>query len=140
MAKVKLGKRPTHIHRPARGLMPDGTEGVIQMSYLYRTRTEFGEFIDARLADARAKAEQQAQADADALAEGDTVKAFTSSDLQTVTVDTNAEYILAIADGWDLDEPFNAANVTTLCNELPGMARAITDGYREAVTEGRLGN
>ena len=56
------------------------------------------------------------------------------------TRDTNADYILQISDGWNLDEDFNRASVVQLCDELPGAAQAIIEAYRAALTEGRLGN
>ena len=44
------------------------------------------------------------------------------------------------ADGWDIAEDFSRPNVEQLCNELPGVAMAIIDTYRQAVSEGKLGN
>jgi hypothetical protein len=62
------------------------------------------------------------------------------------TRDTNADYILKIAEGWNLTDDegapleFNRANVAQMCDELPGVAMEIINVYRMAVSEGRLGN
>ena len=131
MAKIRLGSRPQHITRTITATMPDGTAGTIEARYRYRTRVEFGELIDARMAEARAAAEA-GQPTAD--------RAFSVADQQRQSRDANAAYLLDILDGWNLDEPLTLETAQQLCDEAPGMAQAIIDGYREAVVEGRLGN
>jgi hypothetical protein len=110
--------------------MLDGTQGAIEMIYRYRTRKEFGAFIDEIMDAAQVAPVTDDQGE----------KTFRMTDLMDKTSGSNADYILRVAEGWNLDEPFNAANVQQLADELPGAASAIMETYRSAVVEGRLGN
>lgn len=130
MAKIKLGSRPKNFTRTISIDMLEGGKGTIEVKYKYRTRTEFGQFIDELMGAADVKPASTADED---------VK-FSLAEALEKTRDTNADYILKIADGWNLDEDFNLANVQQLCDELPGAAMAMIDTYRAAVSEGRLGN
>lgn len=138
MAKITLGKRPKNFKHTVKVQLPEGGEGSIEVSYKYRTRTEFGVFIDARLKDARDK--DAADVVASEQATDEPVATFSLTDVQTKTRDGNAAYIMDIADGWNIDQPFNLATVTQLCDELPGVAQQIINDYRAATIEGRLGN
>jgi hypothetical protein len=131
MAKIKLGARPKTFTHSITVPMPEGGTASVQMLYRYRTRSEFGGFVDNLISAAGtpAPADQTDQA-----------VAFSLRQALEATRDTNADYILAIAEGWNLDEEFNRANLVQLCDELPGAAMAIIEQYRAALTEGRLGN
>lgn len=137
MAKVILGKRPKSFKKIVRFPMLDGTEGTIEMVYIYRTRKEFGTFIDSLVEDGKAEAAQVAQASGEP---DDAQAAFSLGAHLTKLAESNADYILKIAEGWNLDAPFNLASVQELADELPGGAQAVMDTYRAAVQEGRLGN
>lgn len=129
-ARIKLGARPKTFKYKVAVAMPEGGEGVIEVNYRYRTRKEFGAFLDGILAEAKGKAK---------LVSDDDVVLSLAEALAT-TSEANADMILQIAEGWDLEHEFNHANVAQLCDELPGVAMAIINTYRQAVTEGRLGN
>jgi len=107
--------------------MLDGTHGVIEMAYRYRTRTEFGEFLDGMMKEAGVKNDPTSEED-------------TLAETLRKTKETNADYILQVAEGWDLDEEFSRSNIAQLCDEIPAAAMAIMSVYRNAITEGRLGN
>ena len=130
MAKIMLGKRPKSFKSQIVVQLPEGGEGTITMEYKYRTRSEFGAFVDELFADAGVT--PQGQTD-------EQVK-FSLKEALEKTRDTNADYILKIADGWDLDVDFSRENITQMCDELPGAAMMIIDRYRAAITEGRLKN
>lgn len=130
MAKISLGNRPKSFKRIIKVPMLEGGEGTIEVSFIYRTRTEFGAFVDALL-----KSAQVVPASA-----SDEDVAFSLAQALERTRDTNADYILQIVDGWNLDEAFTRAAVVQLCDELPGAAQALINEYRAAITEGRLGN
>ena len=146
MAKITLGKRPATIVRTVKAPLLDGTEGSMQVHYRYRTRQEWGELIDRRTAEARERNAAREEADRTARSlqqlkdEPIPDTPFSVATLQAETVAATAGYIMEIVDGWNLDEPFDLEAVTQLCDELPGMAQAIVDDYRAAITEGRLGN
>jgi hypothetical protein len=125
MSKIKLGSRPKSFSKVVKFPMLDGSTGTINVTYKYRTRTEFGEFIDALMGAASAKSE-----------DGE----FSMAELMEKTAGANADYLLQVIEAWDLDEDFNRANVQQLANELPAAAIAVMETYRSACTEGRLGN
>ena len=130
MAKIILGKRPKNFKRTITIDLLEGGKGTIEVSYLYRTRSEFGQFVDELMDAAGVKLENQTD---------DEVKFSLKKALQR-TLETNADYIMKIADGWNLDIEFSPGAVAQLCDELPGAALQIIDQYRTAITEGRLGN
>jgi hypothetical protein len=136
MAKIKLGARPKTFKHTIKVALPEGGDGEVQMVYRYRTRTEFGAFLDELFADAKVSAKSQM--------EEDVVQSLKTA--LATTRDTNADYILKIAEGWNLTDDdgdpleFNRANVAQMCDELPGVAMEIINVYRMAVSEGRLGN
>lgn len=124
MAIIRLGARPKSFKRVVTFPLVEGGEGAIEVSFKYRTRTEFGKFIDSIVSDAQAQGDQQ----------------FSMADLMERTRDKNAAYLMDVIDGWNLDEPLTRATVEQLCDELPGAATEIMDAYRKATVEGRLGN
>lgn len=130
MAKIILGKRPKNFKKQIKVPMLEGGEGTVEVSYVYRTRTEFGAFVDELFSAAGVKPASQSDED---------IK-FNLEEALKRTRDTNADYIMKIMDGWNLDVDFSRDSVVQLCDELPGAALAIIDSYRLAVTEGRLGN
>lgn len=127
MAKIKLGARPANFTSVVKFPLLEGGEGSIEVKFKYRTRVEFGKFID-RLMDAAGEKPK---------AEGDK---FSMAVLMEKTAGSNADYILDVVDGWNLDEDLTRANVQQLANEIPAAATAIMETYRTATTEGRLGN
>lgn len=131
MAKIKLGARPKTFPYTVTVPMPEGGTASVQMLFRYRTRSEFGAFVDNLVATARTAppADQSPEA-----------VLFSLRQALEHTRDTNADYILQIAEGWNLDEDFNLANLRQFCDELPGAAMAVIEAYRAALTEGRLGN
>lgn len=127
MAKITLGDAPKSFKRKVKFTLVDGSESDITLSFKYRTRKQFGEFIDKMMSDAKATA---APAEAE----------FSMHTLMDKTGEANAAYILDVAEGWDLGDEFNAANLARLSDMYPAAAVAIMDSYRLAITEGRLGN
>ncbi len=130
MAKIILGKRPQNFKRTITVDLLEGGKGSVEVSYLYRTRSEFGKFVDDLMDAAGMTLSDQTEEE---------VK-FSLEQALKKTLETNADYIMKIADGWNLDVEFSRAAVAQLCDELPGAALQIIDQYRTAITEGRLGN
>jgi len=130
MAKITLGTRPKNFKRKLTIALPEGEQGTIELLFKYRTRAEFGAFVDQLL---------QAAKVTPASASGEDV-AFSLQAALEATRDTNADYIMQIVDGWDLPEDFTRQAVVQMCDELPGVALAIINDYRAVITEGRLGN
>lgn len=130
MAKIALGARPKNFKTVVTIPMLEGGEGTIEVSYVYRTRTEFGKMIDDLMDDAQVVPSGS----------GEDAQKFSLAEALEKTKDTNADYILKVADGWNLDVEFSRASVAQLCDELPAAAMAIMNTYRNAITEGKLGN
>lgn len=133
MAKVILGARPKSFSKTVEFPMLDGTVGSIKVDYIYRTRTEFGELIDGINGESKAKADLPPTVD-------QVPVAFSLEKHSAETIAANADYILKIANGWDLDSEFSRASLIQLGDEVPAAHQAIMDTYRLAITEGRLGN
>lgn len=135
MAKIILGKRPKNFKKTISVQMLDGSTGTVECIFKYRTKKEYGEFIDGITEAARA-AEKASEAKADDAE----AKPFSLADYLEKSVDAGADYILQILEGWNLDVELTKQSVQELADELPGAAAAIIESYRIAVTEGRLGN
>lgn len=127
MAKVKLGATPKSFKKTVKFPMLDGSTGAIDVTYRYRTRKEFGLFIDA-LMEAAGEAKRPDD------------EKFSMADLMEKTAGSNADYVLQVVDGWNLDEDLTHGNVQQLADELPAAVNAIMEAYRIAVTEGRVAN
>lgn len=133
MATIKLGNRPKNFKKVVTFPMLDGTEGSIEVLFKYRTRKEFGAFIDELVESAKVKA-PAAPVDGEA-------PAFSMADLMERTAGSNADYIMQVAEGWNVvDTEFTTDAVQQLSDEIPAAAIAIMEAYRVAVTEGRVKN
>lgn len=132
MPKIVLGQRPKSFKRRVTVPMLDGTVGEITVSFVYRTHSEWAAFVDELRTGAKITASVPA---GDETAIDRIVQAAVEA-----TRDNHADYLLKIIDGWDLDEAFSRPAVVQLCDELPGVALALINQYREAITEGRTGN
>lgn len=141
MAKIILGKRPTAFKRTVKFPMLDGTEGAIECVFKYRTRKEFGAFIDERTKAASEIIEAANAAAADAAFDKDSQeKPFSVADFYESEVSKGADYLFDVLEGWNLDHEFDRESLAQLCNELPAAAAEIVNAYRAAILEGRLGN
>jgi hypothetical protein len=140
MAKIILGQRPKSFKRTVKFLQVDGSPGTIDVDYKYRTRTEFGEFADGIRAQMKAADEallDQVKAQADA---GEVIAPLSQATLIKSENETNVGYVMGCIEGWNLDVPFSQAAVEQLANEVPAAITAIIATYRDAITDGRLGN
>ncbi|MCK6453987.1 MAG: phage tail assembly chaperone [Alphaproteobacteria bacterium] len=127
MSTVTLGKRPSTF-KPftVKFQMPDGSEGSILVTYKYRTRTEFGDLIDGIFKDAGRQRPDG--------------EPFSMRELMEGTRNKNGDYLAAVIEAWNLDEPLTVESLRQLCDELPAAAAVIMEAYRTAALEGRLGN
>ena len=143
--RVTLGKRPETFTATVTGPMADGTTGAIDVTYRYRTRTEWGALLDQHAKD-RAERDQAAlhqylAAVEKARAEGGEVPgAPAAGKRQELEVEADARLVLDLAAGWDLPDPFTFDNIKQLADESPGIITAIIATFRTKVNEGRLGN
>lgn len=127
MAKIVLGNRPKSFKRVVKFQLLEGGEGAIECVYKYRTRSEFGEFIDRLMDAAGAKAKPEGEK-------------FSMAELMERTGGANADYIMDVLDGWNLEAELTKSNIQQLNDEYPAATAAIMETYRLACLEGRLGN
>jgi hypothetical protein len=128
MSKIKLGQTPKNFKKIVKFPLLDGKTGHIEVVYRYRTRKEFGLFIDELMNSAGVTTEQDPDAP------------FSMQALMEKTGDSNADYLLEVMEAWDLDVPLTKESAQQLSDEIPAAAMAIMETYRMAITEGRLGN
>jgi len=124
MATIKLGNKPKNFKRIVKFPLLEGGEGSIECNYKYRTRSEFGSFID-KVVEASGAGEKP---------EGEK---FSMAELMERTAGQNASYIMDVLDGWSLGEQLTKANVQQLADEFPAAASAIMETYRSACLEGK---
>jgi hypothetical protein len=131
MAKIRLGERPKNFKHTVKFQMLDGSHGSVEVLYKYRTKKEFGEFIDSLMESAKLTAKAE---------EGEEPAPFSMADLMEKTAGGNAKYIMQVIEGWNLDGELTEDNVQAIADVYPAAAAAIMETYRIACTEGRLGN
>lgn len=141
MAKIILGKRPTSFKRVVKFPMLDGSEGAIECVFKYRTRKEFGAFIDERTKAATEIVEAANAAAAEAAFDKPAdAKPFSVAEFYEQEVSKGADYLAGVLEGWNLDHEFSRDALEQLCDEIPAAASEIVDAYRVAILGGRLGN
>ncbi len=128
MTKIKLGVKPkTFKPVPVKFLLPDGSEGCIEATFHYRTRSEFGVMLDELYK-----------------AAGEAVPPDGVGQMEHVYVkagEQNAAFLGKALAAWNLDdEPLSPMALAALCEEVPAAAMALMAAYSAACTEGRLGN
>jgi hypothetical protein len=145
MTKIKLGAAPKKFSKDLSFPMLDGTVGTMQVIYKYRSRSDFAAFVDAIVANIKADGEAQIAASKEKIAAGADAESVLTYGLSETEMAQKkgakqADFIMGIVEGWNLDVPFDRAAVEQLVDELPLAAETIVRSYREAITEGRLGN
>lgn len=128
---IKLGARPkTFKETEVAVTLPDGSEGVIPVTYRYRTKAEFGKWLD----DASAKARGS-----DDGAEGDKAE-FSWERFYQQNTDHAVDQLMSAIDSWGLDIPLTREALKQMDNEIPAAVVALLSRYGIACREGRLGN
>lgn len=125
-SKIKLGNPPKSFSAAVSIPVFDGTE-QINIRYIYRRKTEYAQLMDAFTKEIQKPKKQ-------------TEKANTMHDVVMDTINGNVDFVLKIAEGWDLSDEFNASNIAKLDDEYPGAIKAIIDTYEKALFEGRVKN
>ncbi len=152
MAKIILGTTPKNFSKELTFPMLDGTVGSVKPTFKYRTRTQFAAFHDEMLDVIKAEAEAEIKAlkakrkaadeAAAAGAEVDDTIDLGKSETESASklMERQADFIMDCVNDWDLAVPFDRAAVLQLADEVPQAVSMIIKSYREAMTEGRLGN
>lgn len=124
---IKLGARPkTFKQIEVAVTLPDGTEGVIPVTYRYRTKRDFGKWLD----EATATVGSATRSDED----------FSWEKFYEQNTEAAADQLLKAIDTWGLDVPLSRDALTQMGDEMPGAIAALLSAYGAACREGRLGN
>lgn len=140
MAKIILGKRPKNFTRTVKFNQVDGTPGSIDVTFKYRTRTEFGAFADGIVAEMKAEVEADLERLRALNAAGQPIPELTQAGIIDRDLARDTKYVAGCIEGWNLDVELSPDAITQLADEVPAAISAICVMYREASTEGRLGN
>jgi len=138
MAKFKFGAAPEHFDHEVKAPIADSVEYSINVKYKYRTRTQFAKLMDELVSEAEKKGTKKPKKKSEEKVESDQtfLEIIQNQNDSAVGID----YILIIADGWDLEEEFNRANLVRLMDEFPAAITAIAVTYRDCIMEGRVKN
>lgn len=132
MPKLVLGVTPkTFKPFPVKFILPDGEEDQLQVTFKYKTRDEFAEFLNTLFVDADAEPTEQQTAESKHL---DFVDMYKRGDKKAV------KHLSEIIVAWDLSDEITADAMAALHNQAPAAAAALTAAYSAACSEGRLGN
>lgn len=128
MAKVILGTTPKTFKRfPVKFQLPDGEEGVINVTFKYKTRSQYGEYLNDLFKSSGEEAPTKSS-EVDFVALYKKIGAKSASKL----VDT--------IESWDFEYPLSIVTLEQLHDEVPSALAALAGGLQGACTEGRLGN
>lgn len=128
MAKITLGNKPKTFKKfPVKFVMPDGTNGQINVAFKYRTRAEFGVYLNDLFKSSDVEKPEGEE-------KLDFVKLFAT------TTEKSVAQLLDAIDSWDFEYELSKETLAQLGDELPVVLSALGAAYNAACTEGRLGN
>ena len=126
--KIKLGNKPkTFKAFPVKFTMPDGEAGAIHTTFKYRTRKEYGTFLNDLYNSAEAEKPQEGE-------KIDFEHLFAKGGEKAV------KQMLDAIDSWDFEYELSAETLMQMQDEIPASIAAFGDAYRSACLDGRLGN
>lgn len=128
-AKIVLGATPkTFQSFDVTVTLPDGSQGVIPVVFSYRTKRQFGKWMDEAVAQAKQDQKQASPAD------------FSWEEFTKQNTDVAVGQLLSAVDSWGIDIPLTREALVQLDNEIPASVTALLTAYGAACREGRLGN
>lgn len=125
---VKLGSRPkTFAPVAVEFTGPDGETYAMEVTYTYRTKKEFGAWLDQGGKDASKQQET-------------TGEDFSWETFYEKLGKNVGEQLSGVITGWNLEQPVSAESLAQLDDELPAASIALLQKYGNLCREGRLGN
>lgn len=115
MRKIVLGNNPKSFESDVEVTLPDGEKTEIRVNYKYRTRKELAEFMESLNFDVN---------EIDKYLDMKNAVANTEESLQQ-----DADMLMGVIDGWNLEAEFNRESVLQFCNELPAAVMDIVTHY-----------
>jgi len=134
MAKLILGNAPKTFKSLVEIPQLDKSVATVEMEFKYRTRTEFGALMDSIINKVQPVKGKKAKPASDDEVNKTLKEMFAEGNA------SNVDYILQIAEGWDIEQPFGEEWVSWLADNNPNAINAISEAYREAISEGRTKN
>ena len=134
--KIIFGSRPANFKPfPVKFELPDGTVRAINVTYKYRTKTEFGEMLDGLIANGK-------KADAQVLGEKGAAEKpeFSWEKFYAENIEAGAEQLMNSVVAWDLELEISKEIFVQMGDEAPAAVTALMASYASACREGRLGN
>ncbi len=126
--KIHLGARPkTFKPVDVQLILPDGSEAVIPVTFIYRTKKEFGKWMDESIAKTKSVVKE-------------TPDEFSWEKFYEQNTDAAVEQLLLAVESWGLDGPVSRDALAQLGDETPAAVTAMLGAYGAACREGRLGN
>lgn len=124
--KIKLGKRPeTFREIEVTIALPDGTEGVIPVTFKYMTQDEYTEYREKFFA---------------LVTESEAKDGWKLSDYAKANRRKLTEHVFGSLHAWGLDADLSSDSLDQLFNEVPGASIAMIEAFQSACMQGRLGN
>lgn len=142
--KFNIGKAPETFKHDVIVDDHDGTQSVIKVEYIYRSRSAFAKFKDENDAESLSldKLRLAALDKANEATENDDVAANTET-WQMMNQRQNqfaVDYLLKIAKGWDLKEKFVREDLIEVYDQYPNVFGRIIEDYQLAIWAGALKN
>lgn len=131
MAKLQLKVNPT-FEGAVQIPLKDGTKADINFTFRHRGRVALVEFVE-RVRKSREELQPDPEKQEEESAEDRIDRAKRVIDFET-------KIVMEVAEGWNLEEPFNLDEVRYLLNEYFGAAGAIYDCYMEMSQRVATGN
>ena len=124
---IKLGNRPKHFKEIEVAVtLPDGAEGVIPVTYKYKTKAEFGAWQDAIIASAAPQPDGESPS---------------WESIYRQAGERSADMLLDIVHAWGLDVPLSRESIIELEADCgAAVIPALFKAFGAACREGRLGN
>lgn len=124
---IKLGNRPKNFKEIEVAVtLPDGTEGVIPVTYKYKTKAEFGAWQDAIISSAAPQPDGEAPS---------------WESIYRQAGERSADMLLDIVHAWRLDVPLSRESIIEIEADCGAAAiPALFKAFGVACREGRLGN
>ncbi|KIF80776.1 phage tail assembly chaperone [Noviherbaspirillum autotrophicum] len=129
MAKLTLGKRPGAFKKTVHIPLCDGGTDEIEFVFKYRTRTEYGKLMDELAA-------KPSQEDGAATPK----EKWSLEKFIGKSVEEDADFILMLAEGWDLSDEFSRESLISLVDMHAGATDAIHKAYATGLREYREKN
>lgn len=126
MRKIVLGNNPKSFESDVDVTLPDGEKTTIRVTYKYRTRKELAAFM------------QSINLDVENIEKYLDMKNAVANTEESLQED--ADMLMGVIEGWNLDSEFNRENVLQFCDELPAAVMDIVTHYLFGVKKLRQKN